>query len=872
MGSAPEDALRWARRLAAARDADGVLAALAEAVHDVLGMTVAVNLRRPADDRFEVTYVIGGGAEAAGLVGEDYEAESFLVVCDPVHQRPDGLYLVPADSPFWDAFEGRVVVEQEVVLDVPDAWRPGDMLDIALRDRQGEIMAVVAADDPADGRVPSPDQFGVVALLATHAASALEAALASSDAADGQREAEELQHLSLSLAAGLDEAEILTRASEGLAGSCGWAFVAVGLFDHAKGLVRCVACAGEGRRLLGRTMPLQLAQDAMIAEHRLADSYLLPLGSIQEIEALNLHRSTYNGAGARGWRRHTLLLPLTTGAGEMLGFVWVDDPLDRQLPSVDAVRRMELFVRQAALLVQSARLLADAREQATRDPLTGLENGRAFEAALAATDGACSLALLDVDRFKLVNDRSGHLRGDALLRALASELTTRLPRAARAFRLGGDEFAVLSLTMTPGGLARSLAAVRRGVDGVIEFSAGIAAAPVDAQVGAPLIHAADEALRAAKRAGRGRTERYRARTSAAATPADLSRALGRVARRDGASGEVLDALLDGLTSTLEAASGGYYAHDLGRDVMTLRHVRDRSRTSVRQAGDERRLSDHPARRALVERNEPLLVRTGDADPIELDYLVAARCAALALVPVTVEGAVIGHIELLFTHDAPLAYADLSHALAVADIAGLALARERDAAEVERAYRDTVAALATALEAKDADTGDHARALAALAAAVARRLSLHPDQVRKVEYAALFHDIGKIATPTEILLKPGPLTPEERTEIEQHVLHGARIVERIGFLRDVAPAVRHSHERWDGNGYPAGLAGREIPLAARIVFACDTWHAMTSDRVYRRALSEEAAAAELRRVAGSQLDPVVVEALLAELGLQRDLAA
>ena len=262
----------------------------------------------------------------------------------------------------------------------------------------------------------------------------------------------------------------------------------------------------------------------------------------------------------------------------------------------------------------------------------------------------------------------------------------------------------------------------------------------------------------------------------------------------------------------------------------------------------------------------------DADPIELDYLVAAGCAALALVPVTVEGAVIGHIELLFTHDAPLAYADLSHALAVADIAGLALARERDAAEVEHAYRDTVAALATALEAKDADTGDHARALAALAGAVARRLSLDPDQVRKVEYAALFHDIGKIATPTEILLKPGPLTPAERTEIEQHVLHGARIVERIGFLREVAPAVRHSHERWDGQGYPSGLAGREIPLAARIVFACDTWHAMTSDRVYRKALPVDAAAAELRRVAGSQLDPVVVEALLAELGIARDLAA
>ena len=282
--------------------------------------------------------------------------------------------------------------------------------------------------------------------------------------------------------------------------------------------------------------------------------------------------------------------------------------------------------------------------------------------------------------------------------------------------------------------------------------------------------------------------------------------------------------------------------------MTLRRVRDRSRTSVRRAGDERQLSALRLRRTLVERGDPVLVRAGDAgaDPSELAYLTAAGCAALALVPVAVEGMVIGHIELLFTDDAPLAYADLSHALAVADIAGLAMARERDAAEVERAYRDTVAALATALEAKDADTGDHARALAALAGSVARRLTLDPEQIRNVEYAALFHDIGKIATPTEILLKPGPLTPEEREEIELHVLHGARIVERIGFLREIAPAVRHSHERWDGEGYPSGLAGTDIPLAARIVFACDTWHAMTSDRVYRRALPvAEAAAAAVR---------------------------
>ena len=478
VGSAPEDALRWARRLAAARDADGVLAALAEAVHDVLGMTVAVNLRRPADDRFEVTLVIGGGEEAAALVGEEYAAETFLVVCDPVHQRPDGIYLVPADSPYWSDFEGRVVVEQETVLDVPDAWRPGDMLDIALRDRRGEIMAVVAADDPADGRVPTPQKFGVVALLATHAASALEAALASSDAADGQREAEELQHLSLSLAAGLDEAEILTRASEGLASSCGWAFVAVGLFDHAKGLVRCVA----GRR---RGAPPARPDDAAPAgagrdDREAPGGGLLPAAA--RLDRRDRRRSTSTA-------RPTTARAPAAGAATRCSCRSPPAPArcsassgstTRSTGSCRRWRRCGGWSCSCGRRPCSCRARASSPTPASRPraiPLTGLENGRAFEAAMAATEGTCSLALLDVDRFKLVNDRSGHLRGDALLRALADELTKRLPRAARAFRLGGDEFAVLSATMTPGGLARSLAAVRRGVDGVIDFSAGIAAAP-----------------------------------------------------------------------------------------------------------------------------------------------------------------------------------------------------------------------------------------------------------------------------------------------------------------------------------------------------------------------------------------------------------
>ena len=130
----------------------------------------------------------------------------------------------------------------------------------------------------------------------------------------------------------------------------------------------------------------------------------------------------------------------------------------------------------------------------------------------------------------------------------------------------------------------------------------------------------------------------------------------------------------------------------------------------------------------------------------------------------------------------------------------------------------------------------------------------------LRYAAAFHDIGKIAIPREILNKPGPLDPDERREIEQHTVIGERILEPIDFLAPVRPLVRSAHERWDGGGYPDGLAGEKIPLGARILFACDAYDAMTTDRTYRSAMAADEALAEMRACAGTQFDPTVVEAL------------
>ena len=186
-------------------------------------------------------------------------------------------------------------------------------------------------------------------------------------------------------------------------------------------------------------------------------------------------------------------------------------------------------------------------------------------------------------------------------------------------------------------------------------------------------------------------------------------------------------------------------------------------------------------------------------------------------------------------------------------------------QLERAYLGTAEALSAALEAKDSYTAEHSRSLVQRAEAVGRLLEMDETELRVVRYGAAFHDIGKLAVPEQILNKPGPLTTGERSVVQRHTVVGEQILSPVEFLSDVLPLVRSAHECFDGSGYPDGLAGEEIPLGARIVFACDTYDAMTTDRPYRKALPHEQAVEELRRVAGSQLDPRVVEALIAVLG-------
>jgi len=190
------------------------------------------------------------------------------------------------------------------------------------------------------------------------------------------------------------------------------------------------------------------------------------------------------------------------------------------------------------------------------------------------------------------------------------------------------------------------------------------------------------------------------------------------------------------------------------------------------------------------------------------------------------------------------------------------ARYAAALELNRAYRGTVMLLSDVLEFEDEYTAEHSRSVVDLVNAVADELSVDADSRQELEFAAMLHDVGKISIPKSILHKPAALTDQEFEVIKHHTIEGQFMLDRVGgLLGRVGEIVRSCHERWDGTGYPDQLMGEQIPLAARIVFACDAYNAMTTDRPYRGAMSSEAACEELLENAGTQFDPWVVDALV-----------
>lgn len=199
-------------------------------------------------------------------------------------------------------------------------------------------------------------------------------------------------------------------------------------------------------------------------------------------------------------------------------------------------------------------------------------------------------------------------------------------------------------------------------------------------------------------------------------------------------------------------------------------------------------------------------------------------------------------------------------------------RKRKFAEFE-SFQQLIDTLIATVNEHDTYTGGHSRRVADFATHLARLMELHPHQVALSRQAGFVHDIGKIGIPDKILKKKEPLTEEEFHLIRLHPILGASILSRMPSMDPIIPIVLHHHERWDGRGYPSGLAKTDIPLEARIIFVADAFDAMTTDRPYGRVLSSEEALGELRDGADTQFDPIVVGAMeeVFELGLLEDAA-
>jgi diguanylate cyclase (GGDEF)-like protein len=537
-------------------------------------------------------------------------------------------------------------------------------------------------------------------------------------------------------------------------------------------------------------------------------------------------------------------------------------------------------------------VLADREQAALRladeDPLTGLGNYRVFWRQLQAESsrvrrhgGTFSLVLLDLDRFKSINDEVGHTAGDRVLQRTAHALAEELRAEDVLCRQGGDEFAVIAVE-AGGEEVADLAG--RLVDAVgkaggdpeqapaTTASAGYATFGEEATSAEELVARADEALRLAKRRGRAgassallgaerlaaqgpATEPAREREPGVSHLNELAALARALAGTRDATDVTLTAVAH-VAGALDNVGVSIYRWDRGEGSLELTAFSGRRPSGQEEEG--RRFRDDEGIMGVVVREGRAVIAES---PHERARPELAEARSELGVPVLVGTEVWGAMQLISDRADAYGAESVTMAEAMAEQIGRALACAWVVHRLEEARNGQVDWLAAAVDAPQS----RARKVADLAEQIGRALGVRGDELRDLRYAALFHDIGTLGVPEPVLTKPGRLTSDERAVMREHVIFGERMLRRVPQMRDAARIVRHAHERVDGGGYPDGLAGEDIPLASRVVLACDAYIAMTSPRPWRSMLSTEEAITELRRVSGRQLDRRVVDALVELLG-------
>jgi diguanylate cyclase (GGDEF)-like protein/putative nucleotidyltransferase with HDIG domain len=472
--------------------------------------------------------------------------------------------------------------------------------------------------------------------------------------------------------------------------------------------------------------------------------------------------------------------------------------------------------------------------QARRDAKTGLFNASYFELAVEralgearSVQGPMSVLLADLDLLRDINNAYGHLAGDAVLRGVGSVLQEHVRTQDVPARFGGEEFAVLLPDTTHDEALeiaerlRTAVATARFPSGTAdtEFQAtvsiGVASYPEHGTSPVQLIHQADVAVYRAKLQGRNRVQ------AAIDDPqASVSSSLKLVAgrRRSDVAEPVAIPPLD--LPRLGIRRSGRIATVVGVTMLAALAILGISQASYLTAMLAPAIGGVAI---LVLRRETIIQAERESAEVARERAEQLRRGA----------------DTLQTLNRSLERANR-------------LLRDRSAAAMET--------LSAAVDARDSHTAGHSRRVQTLAMLLGRELGLSNAELDVLNHAALFHDVGKLAVPEAILLKPEKLGDLDWLVVRRHPEEGARLIEHLGFLEDALPAIRHHHERYDGTGYPDKLVGEDIPLGARIIHLADALDAMLTLRPYRPALEPLAALDEIRSGAGAQFCPRCVDAL------------
>jgi diguanylate cyclase (GGDEF)-like protein len=589
---------------------------------------------------------------------------------------------------------------------------------------------------------------------------ASEASIAIENARLFQEERTKARHLSLlnlisrDAIATLNPDEVLAKIAGQLENGLIYDHAGIALLDYTTRELIISAESGKRRGALGLRLPLDVGLIGQVARTGKSATYRASANSQSSSKPVLLDSL------------RAMALPIFY-ADHLHGVLYVET-LERGEFSEEESLLLHTLADLIAGAYHNALTFQKAQEQAITDGLTGVKTHRFFMEGLSSewkrssrAGRTFALVILDLDRFKFVNDFYGHLEGDLVLQRIGQILETNCRRSDVVARYGGDEFVIL-MPETTMEQARQLSSKLRGwisADPLlreknITASFGVASYPLHGSSPQELIQVADASMYLSKHQG--------GNTVSTADHVDPNEA--RRWKRD-----VLEAYL-GVT--------------LKRLFATGPEAFDEIHQRLRQFSD-------------------------------------------SLPPAEVSG------------NAPL---DGPHAL-------------------PQSILDTVTSLAYAVDAKDQYTQGHSQKVSAYAALLAESLGMTEAEVGEIRLGAVLHDVGKVGIPEQILNKGGPLNPDEWETMKTHVNYGSRLLEPLAALSRVRQMVLHHHEFFDGSGYPDALAGRNIPLGARIITIADSYDTITSDRSYKKGRTAEQALSELERCANTQFDPELVAAFL-----------